>query len=113
MLSATLKLLSSIEDSHHGPSDAMHSPPKPFKVDPYGFEDLYKDGVEVPDSNCCSRQVKIHSRMLILDRQIDKVLKLETSRKVTIKAFKDQEKYEHVCPKVTSAQDGQCLQVDN
>ncbi|GJT56986.1 hypothetical protein Tco_0992040 [Tanacetum coccineum] len=43
----------------------------------------------------------------------DKLLKLETSRKVTIKAFKDQEKYEHVGLKVTSAQDGQCLQVDN
>ncbi|GKE45490.1 hypothetical protein Tco_1472774, partial [Tanacetum coccineum] len=75
--------------------------------------DSYKDGVEVPDSSCCSRQVKIHNHMLILDRQIDKVLKLKTSRKMTIKAFKDQEKYEHVGPKVTSAQDGKSLQVDN
>ncbi|GJR65745.1 ARID DNA-binding domain-containing protein [Tanacetum coccineum] len=32
MLSATPKLLSGIEDSHHGPSDAMHNPPQPFKV---------------------------------------------------------------------------------
>ncbi|GJV33852.1 hypothetical protein Tco_1394252 [Tanacetum coccineum] len=82
-------------------------------VDPHGFEDSYKDGVEVPDSSNCSRQVKIHSRMLILDQQIDEVLKLKTSRKMTIKAFKDQEKYEHVSPKVTSVQDGKSLQVDN
>ncbi|GKD14353.1 hypothetical protein Tco_1198760, partial [Tanacetum coccineum] len=27
------KLLSDIEDSHHGPSDAMHNPPQPFKVE--------------------------------------------------------------------------------
>ncbi|GJR25960.1 hypothetical protein Tco_1102192 [Tanacetum coccineum] len=34
MLSQTLKLLSGIEDSHHGPSDAMHTPPQPLKVIP-------------------------------------------------------------------------------
>ncbi|GJW83306.1 hypothetical protein Tco_0156451 [Tanacetum coccineum] len=28
------KLLSGIEDSHHGPSDAMHNPPQPLKVFP-------------------------------------------------------------------------------
>ncbi|GJV14274.1 hypothetical protein Tco_1359597 [Tanacetum coccineum] len=33
-------------------------------------QDSNKDGVEVPDSSCCSRQVKIHSHMLILDRQM-------------------------------------------
>ncbi|GKA12826.1 retrovirus-related pol polyprotein from transposon TNT 1-94 [Tanacetum coccineum] len=44
---------------------------------------------------------------------IDKLLKSKTSRKMTIKAFKDQEKYEHVGLKVTSAQDGKSLQVDN
>ncbi|GKE47486.1 hypothetical protein Tco_1478744 [Tanacetum coccineum] len=32
MLSATPKLLSGIEDSHHGPSDAIHNPPQPLKV---------------------------------------------------------------------------------
>ncbi|GKC67601.1 hypothetical protein Tco_1100199 [Tanacetum coccineum] len=32
MLSETPKLLSGIEDSHHGPSDTMHNPPQPFKV---------------------------------------------------------------------------------
>ncbi|GJU04669.1 hypothetical protein Tco_1121099 [Tanacetum coccineum] len=31
MLSEIPKLLSSIEDSHHGPSDAMHNPPQPLK----------------------------------------------------------------------------------
>ncbi|GJW83059.1 hypothetical protein Tco_0156204 [Tanacetum coccineum] len=32
MLSATPKLLSGIEDNHHGPSDAMHNPSHPLKV---------------------------------------------------------------------------------
>ncbi|GKB36732.1 hypothetical protein Tco_0881674 [Tanacetum coccineum] len=32
MLSETPKLISGIEDSHHGPSDAMHNPPQPLKV---------------------------------------------------------------------------------
>ncbi|GJX43330.1 hypothetical protein Tco_0260006 [Tanacetum coccineum] len=32
MLSATPKLLSGIEDGHHGPSDAMHNPSHPHKV---------------------------------------------------------------------------------
>ncbi|GJX12282.1 hypothetical protein Tco_0204040 [Tanacetum coccineum] len=32
MLSEPPKLLSGIEDSHHGPSDAMHNPPQPLKV---------------------------------------------------------------------------------
>ncbi|GJX79323.1 hypothetical protein Tco_0327472 [Tanacetum coccineum] len=32
MLSATPKLLSGIEDSHHGPSDAIYNPPHPLKV---------------------------------------------------------------------------------
>ncbi|GJR18773.1 hypothetical protein Tco_0967300 [Tanacetum coccineum] len=32
MLSETPKLLYGIEDSHHGPSDAMHNPPQPLKV---------------------------------------------------------------------------------
>ncbi|GJY56138.1 hypothetical protein Tco_0455253 [Tanacetum coccineum] len=31
MLSETPKVLSGIEDSHHGPSDAMHNPPYPLK----------------------------------------------------------------------------------
>ncbi|GKC06921.1 hypothetical protein Tco_0998531 [Tanacetum coccineum] len=26
------KLLSGMEDSHHGPNDAMHNPPQPLKV---------------------------------------------------------------------------------
>ncbi|GJS06033.1 zinc finger, CCHC-type containing protein [Tanacetum coccineum] len=82
-------------------------------VDPHGLEDSYKDGVEVPDSSCYSRQVKIHSHMLIPDRQIDEVLKLKTSRNMTIKAFKEQERYEHVGPKVTSSQDGKRSQVDD
>ncbi|GJY07103.1 hypothetical protein Tco_0374157 [Tanacetum coccineum] len=34
MLSETPKLLSGIEDSHHGPSDTMHNPPQPLKVIP-------------------------------------------------------------------------------
>ncbi|GKB48767.1 hypothetical protein Tco_0899520 [Tanacetum coccineum] len=32
MKSRNTKLLSSIEDSHHGPSNAMHNPPQPLKI---------------------------------------------------------------------------------
>ncbi|GJV35916.1 hypothetical protein Tco_1408393 [Tanacetum coccineum] len=32
MISEIPKLLSGIEDSHHGPSDVMHNPPYPLKV---------------------------------------------------------------------------------
>ncbi|GJR75851.1 hypothetical protein Tco_0088216 [Tanacetum coccineum] len=32
MILETPKLLSGIEDSHHGPSDAMHNPPQALKV---------------------------------------------------------------------------------
>ncbi|GJR86815.1 hypothetical protein Tco_0210826 [Tanacetum coccineum] len=49
------------------------------------------------------RQVKIHSHMLILDRQIDEVLK--NFKKDDYTSFQDQEKYEHVGPKVISTQD--------
>ncbi|GKD00497.1 hypothetical protein Tco_1170771 [Tanacetum coccineum] len=132
MLLATPKLLSGIEDSHHGPNDAMHNPPQPFKVektlvsklteihsflstfslrvDPYGFEDSYKMVWRylIP----VAAQGK--SRFIAAcSYSTDKLLKLKTSRKMTIKAFKDQEKYEHVGPKVTSAQDDKSLQVDN
>ncbi|GJS62056.1 retrovirus-related pol polyprotein from transposon TNT 1-94 [Tanacetum coccineum] len=113
MLSATPKLLSGIEDSHHGPSDAMHNPPQPFKKDSIlqagnpVKEILLK--LNLPDH----RSILTDSKICIKMVWSDEVLKLKTSRKVTIKAFNDQEKYEHVGPKVTSAQDGKCLQVDN
>ncbi|GJW61794.1 hypothetical protein Tco_0111129 [Tanacetum coccineum] len=34
------KMLSGIEDSHHGPSDAVHNPPQPLKVDPMSMGSL-------------------------------------------------------------------------
>ncbi|GJU04061.1 hypothetical protein Tco_1114399 [Tanacetum coccineum] len=37
-----------MKSCRHGPSDVMHNPPQPLKVDPHGFEDSYRDGVEVP-----------------------------------------------------------------
>ncbi|GJS21270.1 hypothetical protein Tco_0449902 [Tanacetum coccineum] len=65
-----------------------------------------------------SRQVKIHSHMLILDRHInfcysdtvrlpgsDEVLKLKNFKKDGHTSFQNQEKYEHVSPKVINTQD--------
>ncbi|GJW61070.1 hypothetical protein Tco_0110405 [Tanacetum coccineum] len=90
-----IKLLSGMEDSHHGPNDAMHNPPQPLKVILM---------VTATDS----RQAKIHSHMLILDRHI-------TSRKMPHSSFqvKDEVKYEHVSPKVKSTQDGKRSQDDD
>ncbi|GJW29952.1 hypothetical protein Tco_0046827 [Tanacetum coccineum] len=48
-------LLVSVEvHSRHGPSDAMHNPPQPLKVDPHGFEDSYRDGVEALENQLLS-----------------------------------------------------------
>ncbi|GKB63983.1 retrovirus-related pol polyprotein from transposon TNT 1-94 [Tanacetum coccineum] len=60
-----------------------------------------------------SRQVKIHSHMLILDRHIDEVLKLKNFNKDENTSFQEQKKYEHVGPKVTSTQDGKRSQDDD
>ncbi|GKD13663.1 hypothetical protein Tco_1198070 [Tanacetum coccineum] len=60
-----------------------------------------------------SRQVKIHSHMLILDRHTDEVLKLKNFKKDDYSSFQDQEKYEHVGLKVTSTQDGKRSQDDD
>ncbi|GKD50184.1 hypothetical protein Tco_1279160, partial [Tanacetum coccineum] len=60
-----------------------------------------------------SRQVKIHSHMLILDRHIDEVLKLKNFKKDDYTSFQDQEKYEHVGPKVTSTQEGKISKDDD
>ncbi|GJY94042.1 putative reverse transcriptase domain-containing protein [Tanacetum coccineum] len=112
MLSATPKLLSAIEDSHHGPSDAMHNSLQPFKIQYCKLEILSRRfflRLNLPDHKSILTDYKIRIKMV----WSDEVLKLKTSRKVTIKAFKDQEKYEHVGLKVTSAQDGKSLQVDN
>ncbi|GJX82296.1 hypothetical protein Tco_0331777 [Tanacetum coccineum] len=42
----------------------------------------------------------------------DEVLWLKNFKKDELTSFQDQEKYEHVGPKVTSTQDGKRLQVD-
>ncbi|GKA18356.1 hypothetical protein Tco_0698193 [Tanacetum coccineum] len=83
-----------------------------------------------------SRQVKIHSHMLILDRHMqrhyessstcfktsatliphvlrDKVLKLKNFKKDENTSFQEQEQYDHVGPKVTSTQDGKRSQDDD
>ncbi|GKD80140.1 hypothetical protein Tco_1342761 [Tanacetum coccineum] len=84
MLLATPILLSGIEDSHHGPSDAIHNPPQPLKVDPHELEDTYKDGVE-----------------------------LKNIKKDVYTRFQHQEQYEHVSSEVTSAQKGKRSQDDD
>ncbi|GJY60152.1 hypothetical protein Tco_0460809 [Tanacetum coccineum] len=40
-------LLVSVEVLSHGPSDAMHNPPYPLKVDPHGFEGYLKMEVKL------------------------------------------------------------------
>ncbi|GJS97737.1 hypothetical protein Tco_0804705 [Tanacetum coccineum] len=60
-----------------------------------------------------SRQVKIHSHMLILNRHIDKVLKLKNFKQDENTSFQEQEKYEHVSLKVTSTQYGKRPQDDD
>ncbi|GJV02210.1 hypothetical protein Tco_1335779 [Tanacetum coccineum] len=99
MLSETPKLLSGIEDSYHGPSDAMHNPSQPLKVIPM----VAAAGL---------RQVKIYSHMLILDRHTEEVLKLNNFKKYDNTSFQDKEKYEHVGSKVTRSQEGKRLQDD-
>ncbi|GJX44655.1 hypothetical protein Tco_0261331 [Tanacetum coccineum] len=92
------KMIADIEDWHHRPSDAMHNPPWPLKVDPRGFKGIYKDGhgdFRYSDTERLSRS--------------DEVLKLKNFKKdTTLKLFKstNQERYEHVSPEVTSSQDG-------
>ncbi|GKA50941.1 hypothetical protein Tco_0744137 [Tanacetum coccineum] len=60
-----------------------------------------------------SRQVKIHSHMLILDQHIDEVLKLKNFKKDENTSFQEQKKFEHVGLKVTSTQDGKRSQDDD
>ncbi|GJZ47917.1 hypothetical protein Tco_0601749 [Tanacetum coccineum] len=91
MLSETPKLLSGIEDSHHGPSDEMHNPPQPLKSDTKVFIMMMEILPEPTSNKLCGR----------------------TSRKDAKQAFKDQEKYEHVGLKVTSTQDGKISQDDD
>ncbi|GKB06291.1 hypothetical protein Tco_0834524 [Tanacetum coccineum] len=73
-------------------------------VDPHGFEDSHKDGHGVKEFQRSFR----HSDTERLSRS-DEVLKLKNFKKdATLKLFKstNQERYEHVGPKVTSSQDG-------
>ncbi|GJZ68538.1 hypothetical protein Tco_0631778 [Tanacetum coccineum] len=60
-----------------------------------------------------SRQVKIHSHVLIFDQHIDEALKLMNFKKDKYTSFQDQEKYVHVGLKVTSTQDGKRSQDDD
>ncbi|GKB23494.1 hypothetical protein Tco_0862895, partial [Tanacetum coccineum] len=73
-------------------------------VDPHGFEDSHKDDHGVKEFQRSFR----HSDTERLSRS-DEVLKLKNFKKdAALKLFKstNQERYEHVGPKVTSSQDG-------
>ncbi|GJR17045.1 hypothetical protein Tco_0965572 [Tanacetum coccineum] len=65
MLSATPKLLSGIEDSHHGPSDAMHNPSQPFKVE----KTLVSKLTEIHSflSTFSLRNIRVSDTLCILD----------------------------------------------
>ncbi|GKE76948.1 hypothetical protein Tco_1543068, partial [Tanacetum coccineum] len=95
------KLLSGIEDSHHGPIDAMQNP-SPATQEHQSDTKVFTMTMEIlsePTSNklCGS----------------DEVLKLKNFKKDGYSIFQDQEKYEHVGPKVTSIQDGKRSQDDD
>ncbi|GKA86921.1 hypothetical protein Tco_0808632 [Tanacetum coccineum] len=97
MLSEILKLLSCIEDSHHGPSDAMHNPPQPLKV----------ILMVIAAGRDKSRFIATSSN------SNDILLKLKNFKKDGYLSFQDQEKYEHVGPKVTSTQEGKRSRVND
>ncbi|GJR56414.1 hypothetical protein Tco_1406935 [Tanacetum coccineum] len=101
------KLLSGIEDSHHGPSDAMHNPPQPLKVDPHGFEDTYKYG------NGGTWFQQSQRFIATCSYSTDILLKLKNFKKDEYTSFQDQEQYEHVGTKVISTQDGKRSQDDD
>ncbi|GKB18721.1 hypothetical protein Tco_0852644 [Tanacetum coccineum] len=151
------KLLSGIEDSHHGPSDAMHNPPQPLKVavcsslrllKPKGTiesraikEIIHKSRTLIPitsegylsihnhDGNPSRSNIKQsstkdsilqagnHVKEILLKVNLpdhsDEVLKIKNFKKYDYTSFQDQEKYEHVGPKVTSSQDGKRSQDDD
>ncbi|GKD46502.1 hypothetical protein Tco_1271147 [Tanacetum coccineum] len=138
MLSETPKLLSGIEDSHHGPSDAMYNPPQLLKSDTKVFT-MTMEIIPEPTSNkLCGRTASAAVKpcqgdslefYLMTGSNLDggsswsktsqiysHMLILDqhkTSRKMTIQAFKMKKTYEHVGPKVTSTQEGKILQDDD
>ncbi|GJV81705.1 hypothetical protein Tco_1517575 [Tanacetum coccineum] len=82
----------------------LESTSNKLMVDPHGFEDSHKDGHGVKEF----QRSFSHSDTERLSRS-DEVLKLKNFKKdAALKPFKstNQERYEHVGPKVTSSQDG-------
>ncbi|GJX54820.1 hypothetical protein Tco_0283189 [Tanacetum coccineum] len=136
------KLLSGIEDSHHGPSDAMQNPPQPLKVSQKTLVSFLTEIVEhqsdtkvftmtmenlpEPTSNklCGSETLSYwltHTVLSALRRSgnldggssCNEVLKLKNFKKDVYTSFQNQEKYEHVGLKVISTQDGKRSQDDD
>ncbi|GKB45296.1 hypothetical protein Tco_0896049 [Tanacetum coccineum] len=97
MLSETPKLLYGIEDSHHRPNDAVMRTSSAAAIPHQGDSLKFYLITGNPDggSSC------------------DEVLKLKNFKKDGYTSFQNQEKYEHVGPKVTSTQDGKRLQDDD
>ncbi|GJZ90943.1 hypothetical protein Tco_0662870 [Tanacetum coccineum] len=122
MLSTTPKLLSGIEDSHHGPSDAMHNPPQPLKKDSILQVGNHVKEIllnwNLPNHRSILTDSKIHIKMewryLVPAAVQDKSRFIATCSYSTDKC-KDimKAQYEHVDPKVTRTQDGKRSQDDD
>ncbi|GJS04307.1 hypothetical protein Tco_0320815 [Tanacetum coccineum] len=129
MLSETPKLLSGIEDSHHGPIDVMHNPSHPLKVSQKTLVSFLIEITRISidfltpkhqsDTKVFTMTMEIlpdpTSNKLCgsFEMLCEEVLKLKNFKKDGYTSFQNQEKYEHVGLKVTSTQDGKRSQDDD
>ncbi|GKC46829.1 hypothetical protein Tco_1064551 [Tanacetum coccineum] len=117
------KLLSGIQDSHHGPSDAMYNPPQPLKDSQKTLISFLTEithisidfiSPNVPVMRMASVAAKPYqgdsSEFYLITCSI-----YTDQRGIVVFPMvdADQEKYEHVSLKVTSTQDGKISQDDD
>ncbi|GJX79599.1 hypothetical protein Tco_0327748 [Tanacetum coccineum] len=119
-----LRLLSGIEDSHHRPSDVMHNPPQPLKVSQKTLVSFFTE-IKHISIDFLTLKHQSDTKVFTMTMEIlpeptsnklcgsNEVLKLKNFKKDDNTSFQDQEKYEHVSPKVTSTQDGKRSQDDD
>ncbi|GJY63658.1 hypothetical protein Tco_0465118 [Tanacetum coccineum] len=114
-------MLSGVEDSHHGPSDAMHNPPQPLKVE----KTLVSKLTEITLISIDFFTLKHQSDTYVFTMKME-ILLMSTSNSTLVgpygfevsykdgnEGFQDQVKYEHAGPKVTSSQEGKRSQDDD
>ncbi|GJU97577.1 hypothetical protein Tco_1326848 [Tanacetum coccineum] len=130
VLLSTEGLLSGIEDSHHGPSDAKHNPPYPLKVSQKSLVSFLTEIKHIsidflttdsilqagnPVNEILLKLNLLDHRLVLTDPKIH--IKMDMELKIFKKdgqsSFQDKERYEHVGLKVTSSQEGKRLQDDD